>query len=267
MGNYCRDLIILGLLALLVSCGNKNNDKPVSWVNPPSTPIKGLQHKVLQSQHIERAVGVSILLPGNYAESSPKRYDVIYYLHGWGGHESSDIDSIRNLIAASIAESGMDMPILVFPNGGRTGYFGPIQSMIVKELIPYVEANYRVTPSRESRRLLGFSVGGTGAIRLATRNPEVFSSAISIGGRLWDGDNTLPESTTKNHLKLAGLNSKFLIIQGDQDHPDEFSSLITLMNQYSIPVQYELLKGVNHNLGRYLRSTEATLTRQIQKFL
>ncbi|MDE6157020.1 MAG: esterase family protein, partial [Muribaculaceae bacterium] len=53
---------------------------------------------------------------------------------------------------------------------------------------PYIDANYPTLASREKRAVSGFSMGGHGALWLATRHPDIFGSVGSMSG----GVNIMP---------------------------------------------------------------------------
>ena len=134
------------------------------WVKPPTedqlqaTP--GLTHHTLDSAFMKTPVGYSVVLPPGYA-SSQERYPVVYWLHGGGGNESSSLFTAQSWRDVEKSAAIRDV-ILVYPNGFRSGYMDHhdgtimIESLIIKELIPLIDANYRTIASREGRAVHGF---------------------------------------------------------------------------------------------------------------
>jgi hypothetical protein len=131
-----------------------------------------------------------VYLPAGYDEGA-RRYPVIYYL-------ANGPDSYRGLFDGSDAKrlfdkaiaSGVIGPFILvsadmntklgsswFVNSSATGNW---EDFLVKELAPYMDANFRTLPSRESRALLGDRMGGYGAIRIGMRHPEVFSVVYAL---------------------------------------------------------------------------------------
>jgi S-formylglutathione hydrolase FrmB len=51
---------------------------------------------------------------------------------------------------------------------------------MVRELVPYIDANFKTLPSRDSRGIAGIFIGGYGAIRLAMRHPDVFGTVYAM---------------------------------------------------------------------------------------
>ena len=252
---YAR-LLLCGMCICMAGCKQENT---FSWVNPPTQNMAGLQHHIITSQYEKEKTGLSILLPPGYNEKTNTRYRVIYYLHGWGGNESSEVISIQNFVTKALTRSE-DMPIIVYPNGGRSGYFGPTENMIIKELIPYIEENFRVLKSREDRTLLGFSMGGTAALRLTLKYPQLFSGAVSLGGRLWPEDKSLVAAITMNSQIIKTLTTQLLLIQGEQDNPNQFQAVTEKLVDLDIPFKMELLKDTDHKLQRYLEKSTSFYT-------
>ena len=159
----------------------------INWVNPPAAKPAGVQHRVLRSASMQRDVGYNIYLPPDY-ESSGKRYPVIYWLHGAGGNESSTLwvaEEYQKAIAAGLTEPA----ILVFPNGGRRTEYRDWkpqnvmpETMIIRELIPHIDATFRTIATPAGRSLEGMSMGANGALKLAFKYPELFHSVVAYAG-------------------------------------------------------------------------------------
>jgi S-formylglutathione hydrolase FrmB len=105
--------------------------------------------------------------------------------------------------------SGLVPPIiLIFPNGGVNSFYAdspdgsfPIETTIIGELIPHVDATYRTISTREGRAIAGFSMGGFGALALGMKHPELFSSILAYAPALLD---LLPDSSGSVALARAG---------------------------------------------------------------
>ena len=83
--------------------------------------------------------------------------------------------------------------IVVYASGGsQTNYCDSYdgkylaETTVIKELIPYIDKNYRTIASRDGRAVQGMSMGGFGAMRLALKYPDLFSSVVAFaGGYRW----------------------------------------------------------------------------------
>ena len=67
------------------------------------------------------------------------------------------------------------------------------ESVIMEDVIPFVDATFRTIPSRNGRAIEGFSMGGRGAIKLAFNHPDQFCSAIAYAGAAYE---SIPSSAT-----------------------------------------------------------------------
>lgn len=163
----------------------------IQWVNELGTKKlpEGVSHHTFSSQSAKTEVGYCIYLPPEYSESNA-RYPVIYNLHGNGGNEVHSFEDIELLHAGILAGKWPAM-IVVLPNGGRSTFYKdsydgkfPIETMLIKELIPHVDSNYRTIAARRGRCIEGFSMGGRGATRLAMKYPELFCSLFCQAGNV-----------------------------------------------------------------------------------
>jgi enterochelin esterase-like enzyme len=98
------------------------------------------------------------------------------------------IASVAKRFDAAIDSGKIPPCLVVFVNGLEMGMYvdwadgsAPVESMMIRDLLPHVDATYRTTAKREGRLLDGFSMGGYGAARLGFKYPELFQ-AVSIVG-------------------------------------------------------------------------------------
>ena len=91
-------------------------------------------------------------------------------------------------------QAGIAPPaIAVLPNGGPAGFYcdwpggqWPIETVIIDELIPHIDATYRTIPAREGRAIEGQSMGGFGAAHLGFKYPDLFGTVSISAGALID---------------------------------------------------------------------------------
>ena len=139
-------------------------------------------------------VRFNIYLPEGY-ESGTDRYATIYHLHGRGGSPSDNNRILASHADAALEAGELPAVIVVFPDGGSNSLWSNskdgelmIETQVIRELIPYVDANFRTKPTRDFRAIQGFSMGGGGAIKYLMKFPELFSVGVSYDGSLqtWD---------------------------------------------------------------------------------
>jgi endo-1,4-beta-xylanase len=159
----------------------------MTWVDPDRTAPEGAQYKTFASKTIKAEVSYLVYLPPAYEQQPATRYPVLYYLHASGGTPKRDAGAIVQRLDKAIRAGRVDPLIVVFPNGlrGATMYSDtkdgqyPVETVIIQDLIPHIDAQYRTIAAREGRAVEGFSMGGFGAAHLGFKYPEVFG-VVSI---------------------------------------------------------------------------------------
>lgn len=246
-------MLVIGVIGCALSACGKWRDG-VSWVNPMQPLPDNAEHFVMESQALGHPVGVSVQLPPDYFISEG-RYPVIYFLHGSGGHESSDVIGFLKFMRPILRERGLQEPIVVFPNGGRSQYQGQVEPMIMDELIPHIDSRYRTEAHARQRLVAGFSMGGAGAIRLSVRHPDSFGGAVSWAGGMWHKDEALLEAVVANADQLNANGFSALMINGENDRAQVFARLEALFNERGVDNKRVVLDGVGHDFGLYLSRT------------
>jgi enterochelin esterase-like enzyme len=130
---------------------------------------------------------ISVYLPPGYDQTN-KRYPVIYYLHGFMGTDSISPD-MKNILDMGIAKMKIRPFILVisdqytlyqgsfYSNSSLTGNWSDFTA---KELVAYMDKNFRTIANRTSRGIGGHSMGGYGALKIAMLYPDVFSCVYAL---------------------------------------------------------------------------------------
>jgi len=159
---------------------------PLQWVTP-RVEGSGLSFHTFRSHAAGTEVSFHIYAPPAYAADPGRRFPVVYWLHGSGGGVSG-ISRLSSRVDEAVATGRVPPFLLVFVNGLRMGMYvdwangrAPLETVIVQELRPHVDANWRTIATREGRLLDGFSMGGYGAGRFGFRYPELFRSVSMMG--------------------------------------------------------------------------------------
>jgi len=224
---------------------------PISWVNSGIPQMNGLSHHILKSKAMRHDVGFVVWTPDVYQEGTEQRFPVIYFLHGMGGNETSDAAGFSSFVARAIERGDIPPVICVFPNGGRSGYRGTVEQMIVGELIPYIDAEFRTISKAESRGLVGFSMGGAGSIYLATVYPELFNVAASMGGGIRLENEELKQQVEASLHVWKQRGFGFYLVNGDKDRPQAFNEFAQMLTSVGIDHRLLVLNDTEHNLGHY----------------
>ena len=149
----------------------------------------------LTSRILKRAVRYCVYIPSGYDEGAkqhpPRRYPVLYFLHGLGDNEKTLfnsggwtlLDDMRN-------RHKMGDFLIAAPEGGRSFYVNSADGaerysdFFLQEFLPRIESKYRVRAGRAGRAISGISMGGYGALRFAFAHPELFSAVSAQSAAL-----------------------------------------------------------------------------------
>jgi S-formylglutathione hydrolase FrmB len=152
-----------------------------------------LVNTAFYSTSLNAIKNIQIILPPGYYDQDTVLYPVIYFLHGMFSNQSGYIQ-INDVMNSLSGNNTISPFILVKPDGSSTPYFGSFYSnsllngnyedYIVDDIINFVEAEYRVKPGRKNRFIMGHSMGGFGAMKIALKYPEKFMGVASHSGPL-----------------------------------------------------------------------------------
>ena len=168
-----RPALLAGILGALLAAAAGGEGSEL-----PSVEVRTFRSAALGE---DRAY--TVLLPVGYAAAGPRRYPVLYLLHGKSGDHTdwSTRAPLRQAVGAT--------PLIVVMPDGDDGWYMDwadgvhrYEGQIVRDLIPHVDSTYRTIAGREGRAVAGLSMGGYGALKLALEHPGLFASAASHSG-------------------------------------------------------------------------------------
>lgn len=187
-----KKILILVVCTLIFSCTTKSETIPAGEIVKATIYSESIANALLEENPEQ---SVNIYLPYGY-HNSDNRYPVVYFLHGFG--ERNRYFEGQRVKIDEAFYNGAKPFIFVEPNGGSSlgGSFyynsevsGNWEDYITKDVISYIDSNYRTKATKESRGIAGYSMGGTGAINIAFNNPELFNAVyIFSPGILKDGE-------------------------------------------------------------------------------
>ena len=187
----------------------------ISWINSFKSDLSDLTHAIYYSEALKQEVGFGIYLPPDYYDKNNK-FPVIYWLHGKGGNETEGVHSgIPDYLNQAILKKQVQSIILVLVNGVDYSMYADsfnktalVETTLIKELIPFIDNNYRTIANLSGRALEGFSMGGNGALKLAFKYPKLFSSVVTYGGSFHDLK-SLSDNRPYVFEKMFGRNSDY----------------------------------------------------------
>ncbi len=171
-------------MLLLLCVGAARVSSSWQWPAPATSQTSSvLLFVAVPGASLGRELPAWVYLPPGY-DQQRERYPVLYLLHGLGG----GVNQWRNLDVFARADelilAGEIPPMMIVTPEGERGYWmnhvggGPRWGdFITRDLIPYIDTQYRTIATRDARAIGGISMGGHGAIQLALNNPDLFVAA------------------------------------------------------------------------------------------
>ena len=129
---------------------------------------------------------VIVFLPPSYEKDKKRHYPVVYALHGYsiGAEQWTREIHVPQTIEGAFAQGSQEM-IVVLPDSktvhNGSMYSGSIttgdfEKFVYHDVVTFIDAHYRTMRDRQSRGLVGHSMGGYGASRIGMRHPDVFGA-------------------------------------------------------------------------------------------
>ena len=150
-----------------------------------------------------------VYTPPDYDKNPSTRYPVLYLQHGMGEDETGwAVQGKANLILDNLIADKKAVPMIIVmdkgyatkPNqtpsqGGAAparavGGMSAFEEVMIKEIIPMIDANYRTLADRVHRAMAGLSMGANQTIQITMNNLDKFSH---IGG--FSGTSNYPNTT------------------------------------------------------------------------
>lgn len=165
-------------------------------------------HANFHSRHLQSDRNILVYLPPGYDENKRKRYSVLYLHDGqnlfdgatsfirgaeWRVDETAQeliaARAIEPIIIVGIYNAGKDRIDEYTPTvdarhkmGGKAEFYG---RMIVEELKPFIDSEYRTLPGAKNTGLGGSSLGGLVSLYLALKYPKVFGRVAVVSPSVW----------------------------------------------------------------------------------
>ena len=282
-GTYATSLMLGGmahakLTAPLLRTGPQ---PPLQWVTPRAEGV-GLSFHTFLSQAAGAKVSFHVYAPSAYTADPARRFPVVYWLHGSGGGVPG-ISRLSALADEAISAGKAPPFLMVFVNGLEMGMYidwangrAPLETVIIHELRPHIDANWRTIATREGRLLDGFSMGGYGAARFGFRYPELFQNVSMMGaGPMQETLDRTPRASSVQAKSLlrdvyGGEQARFLAVSprryaeqnattlargsrlrlviGDRDETfDSNRNFHDHLMRLGIPHQWIVLPGIGHD--------------------
>ncbi|GGB40980.1 hypothetical protein GCM10011380_33070 [Sphingomonas metalli] len=167
-----------------------------------------------------------VYTPPGYDKNARERYPVLYLQHGWGEDETAwSNQGHANLIMDNLIAAGKTRPFIIvmtygMTNDVRPGSPGglasfdikPFETVMVNELVPYVDGHFRTLADQRHRAMAGLSMGGFETKLIAPKHLDTFGyiGLLSGGTVSLDDVNATPGYRDKVRLTFVSFGSREL---------------------------------------------------------
>ena len=195
-----------------------------------------------------------VYTPPTYGKDK-KKYPVLYLQHGWGEDETSwSRQGCAGIIMDNLLAEGKCVPFIVVMTYGMTNEvrFGGLgdftakdfETVLVDELVPFIDNNFRTIAKKDSRAMAGLSMGGMETKTITLRRPEVFGYY-----GLFSGGTYAPEDIKdKNQVKLIFESC------GSKENPDGINNSVSALKAAGYNAVGYVSNGTAHEFLTWRRS-------------
>ena len=188
-----------------------------------NVPHGKVQQVLFYSKSTDTTRRAFVYTPPGYDNDQSKRYPVLYLQHGWGEDETAWTNQGHaNLIMDNLIAEGKIKPFIIVMTYGMTNdvrigglrnfKIDPFQTVLVDELIPYIDASFRTLSDQSHRAMAGLSMGGmeTKMITMANLDKFAYIGLFSGGTFSMDDVNNTPGFKDKVKLVFVSFGSREL---------------------------------------------------------
>ena len=197
-----------------------------------------------------------VYTPPTYGKNKKERFPVLYLQHGWGEDDTTwGMQGRANIIMDNLIADGKIRPFIVVMTYGLTNgiRFGGIreftakefETVLVDELIPYIDSHFLTIPDRQNRAMAGLSMGGMETKLITLRRPEVFSAYGLLSGGQYEPTD-FPEGMPRPNVIFQSCGSK--------ENPDGIRQSTDRLKQAGFNAFGYVSEGTAHEFLTWRRS-------------
>jgi predicted alpha/beta superfamily hydrolase len=196
-----------------------------------------------------------VYTPPGYDKDNSTRYPVLYLQHGWGEDETAWTNQGHaNLIMDNLIAEGKIKPFIIVMTYGMTNDvkigglrnfdITPFQTVLIDELIPYIDASFRTLADQPHRAMAGLSMGGMETKDITLARPDVFSHYALLSGGIYAPEDIID----KSKVKLIFLSC------GSFENPKGVTSAATALKDAGINAVSYVSENTRHEFQTWRRS-------------
>jgi enterochelin esterase-like enzyme len=217
-------------------------------------PHGNVQQVLFPSKSTNSVKRAFVYTPPTYGKDN-KKYPVLYLQHGWGEDETAwSNQGHANLIMDNLIAEGKIKPFIIVMTYGLTNdvKFGTIgsftakefETLLVDELVPYIDANFRTIAKKDGRAMAGLSMGGVETKLITLRRPEVFGYYGLLSGGTYQPSDIKDPKQVKMIFESCG----------SKENPDGIKSSVDALKAAGFNAHGFVSEGTAHEFLTWRRS-------------
>ena len=215
-----------------------------------------------------------VYTPAEY-EKGKKKYPVLYLQHGMGEDETgwSKQGRMQHIMDNAIASKEAVPMIVVMESGdikapmgrgqGMGDYGSSFYPVLLNDLIPYIEANFRVKTDRENRAMAGLSWGGHQTFDVVLTHLDKFAWLGTFSGAIFNLDvKTAYDGVFTNADDFNKKIHYFYMNSGTEGMDKMFRTeeMVKSLNDLGINAVYSKSEGTAHEWLTWRRGLNQFIT-------
>ncbi len=179
-----------------------------------NVPHGQLREVLFYSPSTESTRRAFVYTPPGYDADQTQRYPVLYLQHGWGENEYGwGAQGHANLIMDNLIAEGKTKPFIIVMTYGMTNEvrmggmanfdISHFEKVLVDELVPFVDANFRTLSDQPNRAMAGLSMGSMETRLITLKHLDKFSHIGLFSGATISTDDVAKTEGFKEKVKLV----------------------------------------------------------------
>ena len=211
-----------------------------------------------------------VYTPAEYelAKNAKKRYPVLYLQHGMGEGETSWMlqGKMQHIMDNAIGKGEAVPMIVVMESGdikqpfgggnnqaGRSEYGASFYPVLLNDLIPYIDANFRTKTDRDNRAMAGLSWGGHQTFDVALTNLDKFAWIGTFSGAIFGRDVKTAYDGVFANADEFNKKVHYMYMNWGSDDFVNSQSIVDGLRQLGIKVDSSVSQGTGHEFLTWRR--------------
>ena len=220
-----------------------------------NVPHGNVQQVLFWSESTKTCRRAFVYTPPSYGKNKKEKFPVLYLQHGWGEDETAwSTQGHANLIMDNLIADGKIKPFIIVMTYGMTNdiQFGGLggftakefETVLVDELVPFIDANFQTKADKWNRAMAGLSMGGMETKTITLRRPEVFGSYGLLSGGQYEPS----DIKDKKQVKLIFESC------GSKEQPDRINESVKNLKAAGFNAHGYISEGTAHEFLTWRRS-------------